>query len=142
MADIIITPSTGKLEFVDNASQNIRRYAFSLDDTNGVKLDAPLSAAAVIAPVNIVNVTVDNSNNNYPFILASGSAGTGTKTLMMDGTGGTYNPSTNLYTATTNNMSDARGYPTLTILNNGKVLIVGGANQRTGYLQPTYTAEL
>jgi hypothetical protein len=53
-----------------------------------------------------------------------------------------YNPSTNLYTATTNNMSDARGYPTLTILNNGKVLIVGGANQRTGYLQPTYTAEL
>jgi hypothetical protein len=53
-----------------------------------------------------------------------------------------YNPSTNLYTATTNNMSDARGYPTLTLLNNGKVLIVGGANQRTGYLQPTYTAEL
>lgn len=53
-----------------------------------------------------------------------------------------YNPSTNLYTATSNNMSDARGYPTLTLLNNGKVLIVGGANQRTGYLQPTYTAEL
>jgi hypothetical protein len=53
-----------------------------------------------------------------------------------------YDPSTNLYTATTNNMSDARGYPTLTLLNNGKVLIVGGANQRTGYLQPTYTAEL
>jgi len=53
-----------------------------------------------------------------------------------------YNPTTNSFTSTTNNMSDARGYPTLTLLNNGKVLIVGGANQRTGYLQPTYTAEL
>ncbi len=53
-----------------------------------------------------------------------------------------YNPSTNNYTATSNNMSDARGYASLTLLNNGKVLIVGGANQRTGYLQPTYTAEL
>lgn len=53
-----------------------------------------------------------------------------------------YNPSSNNYTATSNNMSDARGYPSLTLLNNGKVLIVGGANQRTGSLQPTYTAEL
>lgn len=53
-----------------------------------------------------------------------------------------YNPSTNNYTATSNNMSDARGYATLTLLNNGKVLVVGGANLRTGYLQPTYTAEL
>jgi len=53
-----------------------------------------------------------------------------------------YNPSTNNYTSTSNNMSDARGYASLTLLNNGKVLIVGGANQRTGYLQPTYTAEL
>lgn len=53
-----------------------------------------------------------------------------------------YNPSTNSYSSTSNNMSDARGYPSLTLLNNGKVLIVGGANQRTGSLQPTYTAEL
>lgn len=53
-----------------------------------------------------------------------------------------YNPSSNNYTSTSNNMSDARGYPSLTLLNNGKVLIVGGANQRTGSLQPTYTAEL
>jgi hypothetical protein len=95
MADLIITPSSGKLEFVDNSTQTIRRHSFTLDATNGVNFDAPLSAAAVIAPLNVINVTVDNSNNNYPFILASGSAGTGTKTLMMDGSGGTYNPFTN-----------------------------------------------
>lgn len=53
-----------------------------------------------------------------------------------------YDPSTNTYSSTSNNMSEARGYASLTLLNNGKVLIVGGANQRTGYLQPTYTAEL
>jgi len=98
MPDIIITPSSGKLEFVDNSAQVTRRHSFTLDANNGVNFDAPLSAAAVIAPLNVINVTVDNSNNNYPFILASGSAGTGTKTLMMDGAGGTYNPFTNLAT--------------------------------------------
>jgi len=98
MPDIIITPSTGKLEFVDNSAQNIRRHAFTLDHNDGIKLDAPLSAAAVIAPLNVINVTVNNSNVNYPFVLASGSAETGTKTLMMDGSGGTYNPFTNTAT--------------------------------------------
>ena len=98
MPDIIITPSSGRLEFVDDSIQITRRHAFTLDDSNGVKLDAPLSAAAVIAPLNVINVTVNNSNVNYPFVLASGSAETGTKTLMMDGSGGTYNPFTNTAT--------------------------------------------
>ena len=98
MPDIIITPSTGKLEFIDDSVQVTRRHAFTLDPNDGLALNAPLSAAAVIAPLNVINVTVDNSNNNYPFILASGSVGTGTKTLMMDGAGGTYNPFTNLAT--------------------------------------------
>lgn len=53
-----------------------------------------------------------------------------------------YNPTTNTYSSTSNSMSEPRGYPSLTLLNNGKVLIVGGANQRSGGLQPTYTAEL
>ena len=53
-----------------------------------------------------------------------------------------YNPTNNSYSSTSNNMADARGYASLTLLNNGKVLVVGGANQRTGSLQPTYTAEL
>jgi hypothetical protein len=98
MPDIIITPSSGKLEFIDNSTQTIRRHAFTLDHNDGIKLDAPLSAAAVIAPLNVINVTVNNSNVNYPFVLASGSAETGTKTLMMDGSGGTYNPFTNTAT--------------------------------------------
>ena len=31
MPDIIITPSTGKLEFIDNSAQVTRRHAFTLD---------------------------------------------------------------------------------------------------------------
>ena len=98
MPDIIITPSSGKLEFVDISEQVTRRHAFTLDHSDGIKLDAPLSATSIAAPVNIINVTVNNSNVNYPFVLASGSAETGTKTLMMDGSGGTYNPFTNTAT--------------------------------------------
>jgi hypothetical protein len=98
MPDIIITPSTGKLEFIDNSAQVTRRHSFTLDQNDGLVLDAPLSAAAVIAPLNVINVTVNNSNVNYPLVLASGSAETGTKTLMMDGSGGTYNPFTNTAT--------------------------------------------
>ena len=98
MPDIIITPSTGKLEFVDNSAQNIRKHAFTLDDDDGIKIDAPFRASSVRAPLNIINVNVDNSNTNYPFVLASGSAETGIKTLMMDGSGGTYNPFTNTAT--------------------------------------------
>jgi hypothetical protein len=97
MPDIIITPSTGKLEFVDNSAQNIRKHAFSMDE-DGISIDAPLAAPAIKAPLNIINVTVNNSNVNYPFVLASGSAETGIKTLMMDGSGGTYNPFTNTAT--------------------------------------------
>ena len=98
MPDIIITPSTGKLEFVDNSAQNIRKHALTLDDDDGIKIDAPFRASSVRAPLNIINVNVDNSNTNYPFVLASGSAETGIKTLMMDGSGGTYNPFTNTAT--------------------------------------------
>ena len=97
MPDIIITPSTGKLEFIDNSAQNIRKHAFSMDE-DGLSIDAPLAATSIKAPLNIINVNVDNSNTNYPFVLASGSAVTGIKTLMMDGAGGTYNPFTNIAT--------------------------------------------
>jgi hypothetical protein len=98
MPDIIITPSTGKLEFVDDLTQITRRHAFTLDDEDGIKIDAPFRASSVRAPLNVINVTVNNSNVNYPFVLASGSAETGIKTLMMDGAGGTYNPFTNTAT--------------------------------------------
>jgi hypothetical protein len=98
MPDIIITPSTGKLEFVDNSSQIQRRHSFTLDDDDGIKVDAAFRASSVRAPLNVINVTVNNSNVNYPFVLASGSAETGIKTLMMDGSGGTYNPFTNTAT--------------------------------------------
>jgi hypothetical protein len=98
MPDIIITPSSGKLEFINDSSQIQRRHSFTLDDDDGIKIDAPFRASSVRAPLNIINVTVDNSNTNYPFVLASGSAETGIKTLMMDGSGGTYNPFTNTAT--------------------------------------------
>ena len=97
MPDIIITPSTGKLEFIDNSAQVTRRHSFTLDQNDGLLLDAPLSAAAVIAPLNVINVTVNNSNVNYPFVLAQ-SGETGAKNLLMDGAGGTYNPFTNTAT--------------------------------------------
>ena len=97
MPDIIITPSTGKLEFVDLSAQVTRRHSFTLDANNGLNLDSPLSAAAISAPLNVINVTVDNSNVNYPFVLAQ-SGETGAKNLLMDGAGGTYNPFTNTAT--------------------------------------------
>ncbi len=97
MPDIIITPSTGKLEFIDNSAQVTRRHSFTLDHSDGLVLDAPLSAAAISAPLNVINVTVNNSNANYPFVLAQ-SGETGAKNLLMDGTGGTYNPFTNTAT--------------------------------------------
>ena len=37
MPDIIITPSTGKLEFVDNSTQVIRRHSFTLDPNDLVE---------------------------------------------------------------------------------------------------------
>ncbi len=97
MPDIIITPSIGKLEFIDNSAQVTRRHSFTLDHSDGLVLDAPLSAAAISAPLNVINVTVNNSNANYPFVLAQ-SGETGAKNLLMDGTGGTYNPFTNTAT--------------------------------------------
>ncbi len=97
MPDIIITPSTGKLEFIDNSAQTTRRHSFTLDHSDGLVLDAPLSAAAISAPLNVINVTVNNSNANYPFVLAQ-SGETGAKNLLMDGAGGTYNPFTNTAT--------------------------------------------
>ncbi len=76
MPDIIITPSIGKLEFIDNSAQVTRRHSFTLDHSDGLVLDAPLSAAAISAPLNVINVTVNNSNANYPFVLAqSGETG-------------------------------------------------------------------
>ena len=97
MPDIVITPATGKLEFVDTTAQATRRHSFTLDSNDGVIFDAPFSASSVTAPLNIINVTVNNSNVNYPFVLAA-SAETGPKALLMDGAGGTYNPSTNTAT--------------------------------------------
>ena len=97
MPDIVITPATGKLEFVDTTAQATRRHSFTLDSNDGVIFDAPFSASSVTAPLNIINVTVNNSNVNYPFVLAA-SGETGPKALLMDGAGGTYNPSTNTAT--------------------------------------------
>jgi hypothetical protein len=97
MSDIIITPSSGKLEFVDTSAQSTRRHSFTMDANDGLNLDAHLSAAAISAPLNVINVTVNNSNANYPFVLAQ-SGETGAKNLLMDGAGGTYNPFTNTAT--------------------------------------------
>jgi len=97
MPDIIITPSSGKLEFVDTSAQSTRRHSFTMDANDGLNLDAHLSAAAISAPLNVINVTVNNSNVNYPFVLAQ-SGETGAKNLLMDGAGGTYNPFTNTAT--------------------------------------------
>ncbi len=63
MPDIIITPSIGKLEFVDDSIQVTRRHSFTLDQNDGLVLDAPLSAAAISAPLNVINVTVTSRHN-------------------------------------------------------------------------------
>lgn len=97
MPDLIITPSSGKLEFVDSSAQVTRRHSFTLDANNGIVLDSPFSASSVTAPLNVINVTAASSNVSYPFIFAD-SGETGPKSLLMDSAGGTYNPSTNTAT--------------------------------------------
>ena len=103
MADLIITPSTGKIEFIHQGGpdgqqgQTSRVESIIVDPTDGVVFSGRISASSVTAPLNIINVTAGSSNVNYPFIFAS-SGETGAKSLLMDSAGGTYNPSTNLAT--------------------------------------------
>ena len=103
MADLIITPSTGKIEFIyqggpdGQQGQTSRVESIIVDTTDGVVFSGRISASSVTAPLNIINVTAGSSNVNYPFIFAS-SGETGAKSLLMDSAGGTYNPSTNTAT--------------------------------------------
>lgn len=53
-----------------------------------------------------------------------------------------YDPSTNTYTSTENNLSEEKAFIKMVKLNNGKVLVLGGANQRMGGEQPTNTADI
>ena len=70
MADVIITPSAGKIEFIDNSGQSSILYSFSLDSTNGIKLNAPFSTSAIIAP-SITASVISASALIVPAITAS-----------------------------------------------------------------------
>ena len=98
MSDLIITPSSGKIDFIYQSGQEISRLeSITIDPTDGLVFSGKISASSVTAPLNIINVTAGSSNINYPFIFAS-SGETGAKSLLMDSAGGTYNPSTNTAT--------------------------------------------
>ena len=97
MPDIIITPSTGKIEFIHQGGQAPRVESIILHQEDGLVFSGKISASSVTAPLNVINVTAGSSNVNYPFIFAS-SGETGAKSLLMDSAGGTYNPSTNTAT--------------------------------------------
>jgi len=97
MADLIITPSLGKIDFIHQSAQAPRFESIILHEEDGLVFTGKISAASVTAPLNVINVTAGSSNVNYPFIFAS-SGETGAKSLLMDSAGGTYNPSTNTAT--------------------------------------------
>ena len=97
MADLIITPSLGKIDFIHQSAQAPRFESIILHEEDGLVFTGKISASSVTAPLNVINVTAGSSNANYPFIFAS-SGETGAKSLLMDSVGGTYNPSTNTAT--------------------------------------------
>ncbi len=97
MADLIITPSLGKIDFIHQSAQAPRVESIILHEEDGLVFTGKISASSVTAPLNVINVTAGSSNVNYPFIFAS-SGETGAKSLLMDSAGGTYNPSINTAT--------------------------------------------
>ena len=129
MSDLIITPSSGKIDFiyqsgpVGQEGQTSRLESIIIDPIDGLVFSGKISASSVTAPLN---VTATSSNINYPFIFAS-SGETGAKSLLMDSDGGTYNPSTNLATV---NISGTSSWATNAVTNanlTGDVTSVGNA---------------
>ena len=124
MSDLIITPSSGKIDFIYQSGQEISRLeSITIDPIDGLVFSGKISASSVTAPLNI---TATSSNINYPFIFAS-SGETGAKSLLMDSAGGTYNPSTNLATV---NISGTSSWATNAVTNanlTGDVTSVGNA---------------
>jgi len=95
MSDLIITPGSGKIDFIYQSGQEISRLeSIIIDPIDGLVFSGKISASSVISPIN---VTATSSNVSYPFIFAS-STSTGPKSLLIDSAGGTYNPSTNTAT--------------------------------------------
>ncbi len=97
MSDLIITPGSGKIDFIYQSGQEgltSRLESIIIDPIDGLVFSGKISASSVTSPIN---VTAGSSNVNYPFIFAS-SGETGPKSLLIDSAGGTYNPSTNLAT--------------------------------------------
>ena len=60
MADLIITPSTGKIEFIYQGSpvgqegQTSRVESIIVDTTDGVVFSGRISASSVTAPLNVI----------------------------------------------------------------------------------------
>ena len=95
MSDLIITPGSGKIDFIYQSGQEVSRLeSIIIDPIDGLVFSGKISASSVTSPIN---VTATSSNVNYPFIFAS-SGETGAKNLLIDSAGGTYNPSTNTAT--------------------------------------------
>ena len=97
MSDLIITPGSGKIDFIYQSGQEgqTSRLESIIIDPDGVLVfSGKISASSVTSPIN---VTATSSNLSYPFIFAS-SGETGPKSLLIDSAGGTYNPSTNTAT--------------------------------------------
>ena len=126
MSDLIITPSSGKIDFIYQSGQEgqtSRLESIIIDPIDGLVFSGKISASSVNSPLNI---TATSSNINYPFIFAS-SGETGAKSLLMDSAGGTYNPSTNLATV---NISGTSSWATNAVTNanlTGDVTSVGNA---------------
>jgi hypothetical protein len=95
MSDLIITPGSGKIDFIYQSGQEVSRLeSIIIDPIDGLVFSGKISASSVTSPIN---VTATSSNLSYPFIFAS-STSTGPKSLLIDSAGGTYNPSTNTAT--------------------------------------------
>ncbi len=76
--------------------------------------------------------------NNGTVLIAGGQTNNSTflKTAVI------YDPVADTYTSTENDLSEAKSIMRMVKLNNGKVLVLGGANHRMGGEQPTNTADI
>ena len=125
MSDLIITPGSGKIDFIYQSGQEVSRLeSIIIDPIDGLVFSGKISASSVTSPIN---VTATSSNLSYPFIFAS-STSTGPKSLLIDSAGGTYNPSTNTATIDVTGTATTASYANaLNAANNYTVGTITGA---------------
>jgi len=154
----LYNPATGA--FISIGSLNAARYAHTATLLNDgtVLFAGGGTATPTISPNATYSAELYTSTGTFTLLSNTMNSARAyhTATLLNDGTvllaGGVladrasypnptdtadiYDPGAQSFTPTNNNMSDVRAEHTATLLSNGMVLVVGGADDNTGYFPP------